>query len=113
MLHLGDPPDHLVVPCLGLLAAALRLLVLVARWTRQPGPLQDPAGLEPRAAVGVVVVAVVAAPAEGRVLHGPVEVGIVFHPVKKRVLSTFHPNFFVELLIFPLCAGGCFEPSHN
>ena len=81
MLHLGDPPDHLVVPGLGLLGAGLRVLVLSARGTREPGPLQNPAGLEPRAAV-VVVVAVEAAPAEGRVLHGPVEVGIVFHPVK-------------------------------
>ena len=96
MLHLGDPPDHLVVPRLGLLAAGLRLLVLVARRTRQPGPLQDPARLEPRAAVGaVVVVAVVAAPAEGRVLHGPVEVGIVFHPVKKE----FYQHFILTFLL--------------
>ena len=65
MLHLGDPPDDLLIPGLCLLGAGLRVLILVARWTCEPGPLQDPAWLEPRAAVAVVVVAVVAAPTEG------------------------------------------------
>ena len=59
VLHLGDPPDDLVVPGLGLLGAGLGLEV--PGRTGHSRPLEDPAWLE----AAVVVVAVVAAPAEG------------------------------------------------